>query len=171
MDLVWKDIRDFEGLYQVSENGDIRNTATMKQRAISNWGDRYKVATLYKDGKSTTRYIHRIVADAFVEKEMQIFDCVNHIDGNKKNNHYSNLEWTDHSGNLGHAWDNKLRGNKPEMSNSIKSLNMRSRFAINELSNCGVDVKTIASSFNVTERIVFIVIKAFGQTGEQQWIK
>lgn len=70
---------------------------------------------LVKLGETDTYSVHRLVAKAFVHNfDPQNLDQVNHIDGNKENNNYSNLEWVDNSGNQVHAYKlglhNPLRG-------------------------------------------------------------
>lgn len=60
---------------------------------------------------NTRRYlrVHRLVAKYFVENpKPDEFDIVNHIDGDKMNNHYKNLEWCNISINTQHAYDNGL---------------------------------------------------------------
>ena len=52
-------------------------------------------------------YIHRLVAIHFIENDNNLSD-VNHIDGNKENNNYLNLEWLSRKQNMQHAFDNKL---------------------------------------------------------------
>lgn len=63
------------------------------------------------------KLVHRLVAKSFVANpNPEQFDMVNHLDGDKANNHFSNLEWTDNSGNQRHAFDtglkNGLKGDK-----------------------------------------------------------
>ena len=60
------------------------------------------------NGKTVFRNIHRLVAIAFVPNPNN-YRCVNHIDGNKENNHSTNLEWCNHSQNIRHAYKNGLR--------------------------------------------------------------
>lgn len=52
--------------------------------------------------------IHRLVAKAFIPNPYNL-PQINHIDGNKNNNHVSNLEWCDNSYNQLHAWKNGLK--------------------------------------------------------------
>ena len=53
---------------------------------------RYMIVLLYKNGKRKKYYLHRLVAEAFCIKKANC-NTVNHIDLNKQNNHYTNLEW------------------------------------------------------------------------------
>lgn len=60
-------------------------------------------------GKKDTYSLHQLVARAFVYNPFpEEFNQVNHIDGNKVNNNYTNLEWTNNSGNIRHAYDTGL---------------------------------------------------------------
>jgi hypothetical protein len=68
----------------------------------------YELVTLCKDGIKKHLYLHRILAELFVEKDDINKNVVNHIDGNKLNNNLDNLEWTTYSGNSEHAYNNKL---------------------------------------------------------------
>ena len=118
MEEIWKDIEGYEGLYRVSNLGNIksvRNSIILKGKDN---GYGYMQVVLY-NGKRKKLYTHRLVAKAFIFN----FDNkteVNHIDGNKKNNEVSNLEWCTHSENIIHADKNGLR-NPPKGIKSKKS--------------------------------------------------
>lgn len=121
-DLIIRPVKQFEGCYEISSCGkvfsvdrtisDYNNGAfreyVIKGREIksSKSGSKkaYLSVKLNKKGKYYHRYIHRIVAEAFVENKNDL-PCVNHIDGNSFNNVYSNLEWRSYSGNATHARD------------------------------------------------------------------
>ena len=95
--------------YQIDSEGFVwnkRETAPLKGK-IDRYG--YKSHCLIVDGKSKYISEHRLVALAFVENPNPgEFNVVNHIDGNKLNNHPSNLEWTNVSGNTKHAIEKGL---------------------------------------------------------------
>jgi hypothetical protein len=74
----------------------------------------YLVHTLRRDGKNVRCYAHNLVAEAFIG-ERPIGHHVNHIDGNKHNNHASNLEYVTPARNIQHAYEIGLnKGNKGE---------------------------------------------------------
>ena len=104
----WKDIEGYEGLYQVSNYGEVRSldrkqthlingkerTMSLKGKVLSkaNSADGYHYVALSKNGKLVPHRINRLVAQAFIpnpNNEPQ----VNHIDEDRKNNHVDNLEW------------------------------------------------------------------------------
>lgn len=93
---VWKDIEGFEGLYEVSNYGNVRraNTKVQKKASLNTYG--YPQVNLYKNNKAHLRRVHRLVAIAFVDNlNPEKFDCINHKDENPCNNYFENLEWCD----------------------------------------------------------------------------
>lgn len=95
--------------YDVSEFGTVYSWKSgervpLKQRVDI---DGYKTVGLYKDGVCKRIKVHRLVANAFLDK-IDGKNCVNHIDGNKWNNSKTNLEWCTRSENSKHASENGL---------------------------------------------------------------
>lgn len=101
----WKDIKGYEGLYQVSNMGMVRSlscvqrmkngverTRAGKTLTQSESTDGYYVVDLSKDGKRRTCKVHRLVADAFCPNSLNL-PVVNHKNENKHDNRASNLEW------------------------------------------------------------------------------
>lgn len=105
---IWKDIPNYEGLYQISNLGNVKNIKTniCKSKNISNSG--YYYVDLYKNNNRAKKNIHRLVAETFILNKNNYSD-VNHIDGNKLNNCVNNLEWCTRSYNLKEAYRLKLR--------------------------------------------------------------
>lgn len=92
---VWKDIPGFEGLYQASNDGNIRSRKTGHYRKLTKkHNDRtgYDFVILHKDGKGYSRTIHRLVALSHIPNPGGL-TCVNHKDEVKTNNNVENLEW------------------------------------------------------------------------------
>lgn len=93
---TWKDVAGFEGLYRISNYGNLLSLP--RKKCIGGikkpWSDKdgYLCAALYKDGKSYTKKIHRLVAEAFIDNPNS-WPQVNHKDEVKTNNHADNLEW------------------------------------------------------------------------------
>jgi hypothetical protein len=118
---IWKDIKGYEGLYQVSNEGRVKALSRvvksrwgtpkpLKEKEIREVVDSlgYSRLSLSKDGKVKTHKIHRLVAEAFLVGEGHI----NHIDGNKQNNQVSNLEFCTSKQNHNHAFESGLRPSK-----------------------------------------------------------
>jgi hypothetical protein len=109
---VWKDIPDFEGLYQASSFGKIRSLGhgCRKGKVLKPVCDSqgYPRIALYKDGKHYGRKVHRIIMLTFVGEREHSGIKINHIDGDKTNNNLFNLEYCTHSQNMRHASENGL---------------------------------------------------------------
>jgi hypothetical protein len=97
----FKIINEYEN-YIIFENGSILNCITDRFLVINNGKDFYRTVRLNKNGVAKTYKLHRLLAEAFRHKPFGS-NYVNHIDGNKLNNHISNLEWCTHKENMQHA--------------------------------------------------------------------
>lgn len=122
----WAMISGFEGIYEVSNSGQVRRVGPaaktgngrgggavigrIKTPQIINGG--YEVVILWKGGKPFPRLIHVLVARAFIGP-CPIGKEVNHKDGMKRNNSDGNLEYVTHSENNFHAYRNGLRHPTP----------------------------------------------------------
>lgn len=114
MTKIWKDVKGYEGSYQVSSDGEVRSVAksvrrnngrkhtiksTLLRPALNK--DGYYKCALCVDKKLKSFRVHRLVAEAFL-----VNTCngeVNHKDGNKRNNAVTNLEYVSHQDNCKHA--------------------------------------------------------------------
>lgn len=112
---IWKDIKNFEGRYQISNFGRIKSLPKFKENSLVKCitpekilrpGIHYEGYHLYKlyfgQKISRTVRVHRIVAEAFLPNPLNL-PMVNHIDGNTQNNLLSNLEWCTPSNNIQNA--------------------------------------------------------------------
>ena len=98
---VWKDVKNYEGLYQISNLGNVKRISSGKRLKPYNRKGYIRVA-LSKDDTTKHIDIHRLVAQAFIPNPENKPE-VNHIDGDKSNNEVSNLEWCTRKENMNHA--------------------------------------------------------------------
>lgn len=129
----WRDIPKYEGLYQASDDGQIRTcvgkttsnarykTRVWKQRVLKQkrelrkckrWSDAR--VTLWKDGQEKTWLVSRLVAMAWCDGYEEGL-TVNHIDGNPENNHYRNLEWVSMRDNIRKGYETGLYHTQKEV--------------------------------------------------------
>lgn len=122
---IWKDIPNYEHLYQVSNVGRVRSKdkewyaynyrkkdmsiVKMKGRIMKQGTTNcnYKQVHLSKNGIEKVKSVHRLVAEVFIPNPNNL-PCVNHKDGNKQNNCVENLEWCSFSYNVKNAYENNL---------------------------------------------------------------
>lgn len=127
MEEIWKDIRGYEGLYQVSNLGRVKRENKLLRLNTNTYG--YKHITLSKNNVQKTAVIHKLVADAFIENPHSK-PQINHKDGNKENNTVANLEWVTQGDNNRHAVKTMLRKSKKILlvdgdDNTIREFNNR----------------------------------------------
>ena len=148
---VWKDIKGYEGLYQISNKGKVKSlnrTLTRKNNKRMHYDEKiikpipnsrgYLRVQLTKGETKTKFFVHRLVAIHFVENpNKNEFNVVNHIDCNPKNNSFDNLEWTTpkgnyhHSAKLGHmkrneSWLNHLHESQKKTYKSVVAYDLKS---------------------------------------------
>lgn len=101
---VWKPVVGYEGLYEVSNKGNVvslkRNMRTILSPSIKSNG--YLQLCLYKKGKGKSLYVHRLVAESFLDR-VDGKEQVNHLDEDKLNNSVENLEWCTSKENNAHG--------------------------------------------------------------------
>lgn len=106
-DETWKDVENYEGIYQVSDKGRVRNVMTgriLKQHKV---GKSYLQVTLCKDREGKDYLVHRLVAKAFVHNpKPNEYDQVNHKSEDKTDNRAENLEWVDAKYNVNYGTRN-----------------------------------------------------------------
>ena len=105
---IWKDKKDYEGLYQVSNLSRVKSIKFGKERILKpvTNSSGYLFVKLCKDGKVKAFTVHRLVAEAFIPNPDNL-PCVNHKDECKSNNVVNNLEWCSYSYNINFGTRNK----------------------------------------------------------------
>lgn len=102
MEEVWKAVVGYEGLYEVSSEGRVKSLITNKLMSIFGCGNGYYRVSL----KGRGVYVHRIVAEAFIENPLNKKE-VNHLDEDPSNNCVENLEWATRTENNNYGTHNK----------------------------------------------------------------
>lgn len=161
---TWKDIDGYNGKYQVSDRGNVRSFSRWSNGKILKGGrtkgnpQQYRFVLLVGDGRNDikTKYIHRLVAEAFLPKRDELAE-VNHKDGNSLNNCVDNLEWCTHKQNMEHAsksgvlskGQNKWKGKNNPKSKAVLQFTKDGKFikewgSVNEIMReTGIPASTI----------------------------
>ena len=163
----WRDIKEFEGIYQISNNGSVKSLERINSRGyilkektlnsnINSWG--YKVITLHKNCFRKTVLVHRLVAEAFIPnlyKKAQ----VNHKSGNKLDNYVDNLEWCTGSENMIHAYKTGLRKLPIGELNPNAKLSFLEKKEIKKLKSEGLKIRDISIMYRVSKSEIYNIIK------------
>lgn len=165
---VWKDIPSYAGLYQASDQGNVRklfkpvkkwdgSTVNGGYRIISPWIDRTgrQQVSLNKDGKKKNYQVHRAVMEAFVGLRPEGMECC-HNDGNPLNNVLSNLRWDTHINNeLDKLSHNTMQLGEDHYNSKLTKDNV---INIRSMVRDGVPYKEIYKLFNTAPRTIRDVI-------------
>lgn len=114
---IWKDIKGYEGLYQVSDMGRVKSLSRKINSAIQPSKSRLKIETILTQTRAfkylkvmlannkvnKVYFVHRLVCSAFMLNPDNL-EQINHKDGNKYNNRLDNLEWCSRSDNAKHSF-------------------------------------------------------------------
>lgn len=95
---IWKDVVGYEGLYKVSNLGNVYSNYVHRNLKQGNYKDGYKFVILNRNGRSKYMSVHRLVATAFIPNPDDLPE-VNHKDETPYHNNVENLEWCDYSYN------------------------------------------------------------------------
>ena len=106
----WKDIKDYEGLYQVSSEGNVRSLDRTidtvlgykqfyKGKMLKKTADKNGYLFVALGANSKNKKVHRLVAQAFIPNPENKPE-IDHIDGNPKNNNFKNLQWANRKENI-----------------------------------------------------------------------
>lgn len=135
---IWKDIQGYEGLYMISNYGNVKSLGNNKSRKEKILNPRtntkgYKQIALCKNNKRKYYSIHKLVALHFIPNPNNLSE-INHKDENKNNNSIENLEYCDHKYNMNYGTRTErarnktkgregLKGEKNPTSKKVKCLN------------------------------------------------
>jgi hypothetical protein len=159
---IWKDVKGFEGKYEVSNYGRIKNLNYKNQKRemilnISPGPDGYLRVCL-NVGYSKYYLVHRLVAIHFLASpEMEDQNQVNHKDGNKTNNMIDNLEWVNAYENTAHAIRTGLSNNSGS-NNGQAVLEESDVIVIRKMLNTGkITQRKLANIFNVSPMTISLI--------------
>lgn len=170
---IWKNIIGYEGSYQVSNLGRVKSLARKKSNQYNSFDKKemilkprystkgYIHAMLYKDGKSKSFCVHRLVLSAFDRLPKGKEQC-NHINGIKDDNRLENLEWTNNSDNQLHAFRmglNKPRrgedNNKSKLTGKqVKEVRKDYKFGVK-----GFGATILAKKYNVSKQAILKIVR------------
>lgn len=123
---IWKPVKGFEGLYEISSLGRVKSLWYGKEKILKPGKNRkgYLFVSLCRNGKQKNFRIHRLVAEAFLSNPMGLPE-VNHKDENKANNCVNNLEFCDakYNSNYGHRNERVASAltNHPDKSKAVEA--------------------------------------------------
>lgn len=155
---MWKDILGYDGVYQVSNFGRVRNVVRGNHILCQSVSSGYPHVSLNRDGVQKSFLVHRLVATLFVPNYDNKPE-VNHIDGNKLNNNSTNLEWVTPKENQIHSIKIGLKHvgeNAPNSKLSQKEVeSIRSEYIPNTR---GHGCRTLAKKYGVNSGTIWNIV-------------
>lgn len=145
MEEIWKDVVGYEGYYEVSNFGNVRRTSTNLKPGRNNKHG-YLNVSLSKNGKSNSKSIHRLVAEAFISNPDNL-PQINHKDCIKTNNFSINLEWCTLEDNIQHAVDNNRYRDQNGENNNMNKITIEDVHFIRKLLSEGYTAYQIHKEF------------------------
>lgn len=126
MDEEWRDVVGYEGLYKVSNLGNVYSYYVNRNLKGGYTLDGYRYVALRKDNVRKNKFVHRLVGIAFIDNPDNL-PLINHKDENPKNNRVDNLEWCDHEYN--NTYNNVHMRNSKKISKRVYGYNENCEFA------------------------------------------
>lgn len=156
MEKIWKRVylNGEKSKYKVSNFGEVVNDRGKIVKPILWSGGRYLMYSFNHKGEKIRRLAHRLVGEYFCQYDKSVYSMcdltINHIDGNKFNNFFMNLEWVTIKENIHHQFDNGLNPSGGEPYNRITATNILNGDSVtypsmhNASKNTGVNVGNIS---------------------------
>lgn len=159
MEEIWRDVPDFEGLYEISNLGRVKSKARnirtflkynyhnhpIKERILKIGTTKgYASVGLCKDGKMYNKALHRLLAKAFIPNPNN-YPIINHKDGNKLNNRLDNLEWCTYKHNTQEAYRLGLNNISEKHIEAVRELGFKSGKKVAQMDLEGNIIKTYDS--------------------------
>lgn len=158
MEEIWK---QYKNEFYISNYGKVKNIRTNNIRKTSIHHSGYERLWVKSyTGEQISIYIHKAVAELFVPNPDNK-PIVNHKDGNKLNNFFTNLEWVTQQENMQHAFKNKLCDN----SYKRKLTNNQVYDIINIYKNKEKSMQQLADMYNVSKTTIWTIIHNNGYNG------
>jgi len=160
-DEIWRDIDGYD-MYEVSNLGRVRRKPmVMKPGSIPS--GHLTVALCKGKGKPKSMYVHRLVALAFLDNP-EAKPLVNHKNGNPKDNHLTNLEWSTYSENNKHGYQNN--GRRTPFDQKIVAVDENGEIVMSFRSG-----SEAARMMNVTTNSILSAVNRQGKCKGYRWIK
>ena len=150
---LWKVIPNTDNTYFISSYGRVYSIKRNKFLKLTLHKRGYLQVGIYIGGKLKMPLVHRLVAQAFIHQPSKEQNTVNHIDGNKTNNHTSNLEWVTQQENVDHAFKRGLH-NKPRKPVLCIELNTIFKSAYEAGNHLGINQSNICKVCNGKARSI-----------------
>ena len=162
---TWKPVVGYEGLYEVSSEGIVRNLKTGRiLKPFYNTKGYVMVNLTSANNDKTKKLVHRLVAQSFIPNNDQSKTLINHKDENKRNNSVANLEWCTYKYNANYGTRNErvAKGN----SKPIQQLDMKTGLIIATYPS----IKEAVLSTGINRSSISMVAKGKGKTaGGYKW--
>ena len=146
---MWKTVDGYEK-YEVSDAGNVKNVRTGRTLGRRLDKDGYPSVYLYSNGKGVNKKVHRLVANAFLDRDPNR-DQINHKNGIKEDNRVDNLEWCTRSENTKHAYSLGLLHSDMASAISARSkVSSKDKLEILDMRSRGFRLKDIAHRYNMS---------------------
>lgn len=163
---IWKEVEEFTR-YEVSNKGRVRTKSSQEIKAQRKTKMGYMITDLKQNGIKKTAYIHRLVAEAFIENKNN-YPCINHIDEDKTNNQSDNLEWctVSYNNSYGNHIQKISKTKTKKYGKKIKQIDIKTNKIINEFNSLTEGAKYIGVT---KQAIVWALAKPNHTAGGYKW--